>query len=266
MKQHKLKLFIPVFLSIILSAGCGSTRKISDIIMLNDHEVIIIGLVEYDYSEMENHQITGVNLSLDSKAKHSRLPIPKEYLPKERLKKFEFISFVGDTGTYDLNCRHNAVSGTYSNPITENSFDVEDNGILERYRRYGVHDGKIIYLGKTLVKYTGGNVVNRRIKYEYDFYPVFTDTIALHAFRVSYPDLFNMYANEIIGFKTEFEQCIEYIILELPEEKSLLLRTLVNEHPDHLEDVFQDLNPEKKEIMLEKFMDLDTTEIKKLFE
>lgn len=215
---------------------------------LQDDQVLILGLIEYDYSQLENHNITGIILSVDSDTKCSDFYLSRNALPRDRNKMYKFIAVSGDTGTYKLNICYDAPFNNSTNPITEANVNKDGFSVLDVYREYTFGESKILDIGKISVQYTGGQIINNRIDYDYTIHTLFTDdTLALHAFKKTYPDLFHKYRNDISVVQSELEKCIADILLHESGEKKKLLTDFISAYPGKSERVFKDLNFENTE-------------------
>ena len=229
--------------------SCAVKKGLISIDDLSGDKLLIIGIFEFDYTQLENKNINGIDLFIESEKKVSDFRLSKKYLPEERFKKYNFVSIIGDTGVYEL-CSHQNIAYAPETDNIKSLLDMERNmtslekKILKRYLLYG---GKIINIGKFSVKYEGGTMENGNISYTCNFHLVTSDTIALSAFKGTYPQIYERYKNEIYVFKDEFHKCIEFILNNISEGKSLRIKSYIDEHPERLEYVFKDLTPDTQE-------------------
>jgi hypothetical protein len=82
----------------------------------------------------------------------------------------------------------------------DRSMTSPEKKIIEKYI---FTDCKIVNLGKITVHYTGGNTKDGKITYSYSFSTQYEDTSALHAFRETYPKVYNSSNNDIYSFKNQ---------------------------------------------------------------
>jgi hypothetical protein len=195
------------FAIIFLFQCCSAQKKVITSDDLSEDKVLLIGLVEYDFSQLKNKKIRGIDLFIDSKQKFSDFALSGKYFPDEYDKRYQFISKIGYKGEYEL-CYNRNSSYTPETDHLLTLMDQQRNAASSERKtlqRYSINDGKIINLGKVIVKYSGGTVEEGSTKYFYSFHSVDNDTTALHAFKQSYPLLFDKCKNEIYSFDSEVE-------------------------------------------------------------
>jgi hypothetical protein len=171
---------------------------------LSKGKIIIIGTVEFDYSQLKSKKIKGLDLFLESEEGSKNFYLSEKYLPNESLKNYQFISKVGKKGDYQLNYQQNMSSSETESLVS--LMDMDRNMKTTKthtLQKYELNDCKIINIGKIVVCYTGGTVIDGNISYSYSFYSLGDDTLALHAFKESYPLVFESCRNELCFFKSE---------------------------------------------------------------
>jgi len=240
---------IPLAFSLIFMS-CSAKKSIITVDDLSGDKMLIIGVIEYDYSQLENKKkIRGIELFIDSKEKFSDFELPESYLSSENFIKQQFISTIGNRGDYEL-CLKKGVSNSaesdnlLTNLDMERSMATTSNNIIQKYT---LNDGKIINIGKLVVKYTGGTMENSRITYSYSFHSVNNDTLALYAFKQTYPLIYNKYKGEMYVFKSEFDTCLDFVLNHISEGKRLRLQAYIADNPDRVTIVFKDLNSETQD-------------------
>ena len=245
----KMNQFIIILAAALLFCGCSVNKGTITLDDLSGDKMLIIGVVEYDFSQLENKSISGIELYIESNEKTSTFKMPDDYLKDEKVKKQEFITTIGKWGNYELCFK----KSTTNSPETDNLLSVLDmerspNSIQSNVlQKYTLNDGKIINIGKLIVKYSGGVKEDSRISYSYSFHTISYDTVAIYAFKQAYPEIYDKYKNEIYIFKTEFEASIEYVLNHLSEGKRLRIQSFIDENPDKLEHVFENLNAKTQE-------------------
>lgn len=211
-------------------------------------EVLILGLVEYDFSELENKNISGILLYIDTKGKLSYLKFPNSSLPKNKYKQYDFISVKGKGGDYALEYKKNNKHSSE----TENLLSVMDmekdpssreSSTLQNYK---FKSGNIINLGKITIKYIGGQAEDGRIKYSYTIEHNKQDTMMLDLLKNQYPEIYTNHQDDIYDLYNEFEECIFHIVNNVSEEKSKIILQFIIDHPDKLSKVFANLTPQSQ--------------------
>jgi len=171
---------------------------------LSDNKVVILGVVEYDYTLLENKNLKGLNIFLDSEEKHSDIKLPKICLQNDSQSKQEFISLIGNYCIYRLSKVQDVSSNESDNLLTlMNAYRNQQSFDIRAIQEYSIESGKIINIGKIIVKYHGGKVINGKINYTYSFQTDNNDTLALCVFRETNPTLYNKYSNEVFMFNNE---------------------------------------------------------------
>lgn len=227
-----------------LFISCISGKKVISTDDLPDDKILIVGLVEYDYTSLESSNINGVEVCLDSEEDHRDFYISKQFLPRNRYRKFKFISIIGDTGIYELNCKYEEPSSASNSLLLEKKVEELKDNFVKKHQKYIFNEGKIISIGKILVKYTGGNIDNNSINYSYSLYTMANDSLALIALRESYPEIYSKYKNEIFVCQSVLETCLEFVLNHISKEKSLIISEFMKKYPDRVGDVFRGLNME----------------------
>jgi len=233
----------------IFFMSCAANKSVRSLNELSGDKLVIVGLVEYDYTQLDNKNINGIELLFDSEGKNMNFQLSKKYLPRERLKEYDYIKIIGDKGFYDLYYKQKKASSSETDNLLslmdmERNTGLASNNILQRY---ALNDGKIMNIGKIVVRYSGGNVESGNISYSYSFHSFGGDTLALHAFKDSYPLIYSKYKNDIYFFKSDLEKCIEFILHNISDGKSLMIKNFMDEHPDRIKYVFKDLTYETQE-------------------
>jgi hypothetical protein len=175
---------------------------------------------------------------------YSNFKMPNRYLPNEKAKKYEFITIVGKMGDYELFYKNQAATPQADNLLTlmdhQRNMNVSNSSSLIKYT---FNDGKIISLGKLIVKYTGGNIETGSIKYSYSFKIDDSDTTALSVFRKTDPLTYSQFQNNIYIFKSDFQKSKEYVLANISMGKKMLIEDLLNYQPAKAEIFFKDLSP-----------------------
>jgi hypothetical protein len=186
---------------------CSGQKKIITVNDLSEDKIIIIGLIEQDYSQLKEKKIKGIELYINSKQEFSDFTLSEKYIPDEYDKRYQFIGKIGYKGDYEL-CYNKIASYT---PETDNLLILMDqpksvsSPSKKTLQKYSINDGKIINIGKVIVKYTGGSVEGGSTRYYYSFRSIGNDTTAMHAFKQSYPLIFDKYKNDVYSFDSESE-------------------------------------------------------------
>jgi len=171
---------------------------------LSDNKVVILGVVEYDYTLLENKNLKGLNIFLDSEEKHSDINLPKICLQNDRQIKQEFISLIGNYGIYRLSKLQDVSSNESDNLLAlMNAYRNKQSTDKRAIQEYCIESGKIINIGKLVVKYQGGNVIDGKINYTYSFQTNSNDTLALCVFRETNPLLYRKYSDDVFMFNNE---------------------------------------------------------------
>jgi hypothetical protein len=185
--------------------SCATHKDILSIGDLSGDQVVIIGLIEFDYSHLENKIIQGIDVYIESGEKCRDIRLNRNYLPNETYKDFNFIGKIGHYGVYEL---HVKKSVNYT-PDTDNLLTVMD---MERnisstqtntLFQFKLYEGKVINIGKFIIQYKGGTIDSGKINYSYELKTVGNDTTALYAFSQAYPEIYETYKNEIYFFTRE---------------------------------------------------------------
>ncbi|NJK85339.1 MAG: hypothetical protein HC906_04595 [Bacteroidales bacterium] len=224
--------------------GCSVNKRALTDTDLQTDKVIIIGLIEFDYSQLKNKEIRGIDLFIESDQEFSDFSLSKKYLPKRNLRDYKFISKLGEKGDYELLYKN--YSETPETDILLTVMDIqraENSDSKKSLLRYTINDGKVINIGKVVVKYIGGDIDYGSIKYSYKFQLDDNDTTVLYAFRQTYPMIYEKYKNDIYVFKNEFNKCYDYILSHLSEGKRIYVLSYFESHPDRLKMVLKDLSP-----------------------
>ncbi|MDC0584250.1 hypothetical protein OAO55_00820 [Bacteroidales bacterium] len=200
----KNKIFLkPIAILVLLFVILSCFAEDNETINHSDkkEQVIILCLIEYDLSELENKNIQGVELFLNTERRIKNIRIPRSYQPKEKGKYYKFICTTGKFGKYEVFYRENNIM-TSTDHFVGMSGDLklkyaeQDNTLL----RVNASSNGIICIGKLKVKYKGGAKEGGTIDYTYEFEKHYNDTIALHAFCESQPELFEKYKNQVYYF------------------------------------------------------------------
>jgi hypothetical protein len=235
--------------------NCCSANK--DLLLVNnlpDDEVIILGTFEYDYSQLTSKNIRGLDLYLNSEEKVEDFNIPRKYLPKGSYKYYRFLSKVGKKGNFDLYYKPRDVYSETNNLL--NLMELERNNLPTPRKNilhsYSLNECKIVNIGKVVVYYSGGYTMDGKISYSYTFSTFYGDTTALHAFRESYPEIYQKYTNEICNSRSELEGCINYVLNNISEEKALMIKKFIEEDPDRARRTFYKLTPKNQKAVAEE--------------
>ncbi|MCK9206744.1 MAG: hypothetical protein M0P66_06495 [Salinivirgaceae bacterium] len=191
-----------VLVSLLILAGCATKKMTLNNESLPENQLVIIGMVEYDFSALKNKTIKGIQMYFKTDETHNPLELPAQYLPVQNRRKYEFIALTGNQGTYDLCFRRNPSSGAESGMLlTQLKLERNDSSqSSDCIQKYALNEGKIINLGKIIVTYHGGEIQDSKIQYSYSFSTHGTDSTALKAFKETYPVLYEKYQNELYYF------------------------------------------------------------------
>lgn len=204
MKKNCLNI---ILMTSFLFLCCTGQKNVITVNDLSEDKIIIIGLIEQDYAELKEKKIKGIELFMDSKEEFADFALSGKYIPDGVDKRYQFISIIGNKGEYDL-CYNKRSSYT---PETDNLLLLMDqqksvsSTSKKTLQKYSLNDGKIINIGKVVVKYTGGTVEGGSTRYYYSFQSIGHDTTALHAFKQSYPLIFDKCRNDVYFFRSESE-------------------------------------------------------------
>lgn len=194
--------FLSVIGLVCLLSCTANKYVISDSDLSND-KVLVLGVVEYDYSQLENKNLNGLSVILDSDGRNLDVQLPEMILQNNGLIRQELISSIGNYGVYSLFNEPNVAmesDNIFTVVKTNKSLDAPSRNVI---REYDIENGKIVNIGKVVVKYTGGKVVDGKIIYSYSFKTNCKDTLALHVFKESNPMVFEKYANEVLSCNDE---------------------------------------------------------------
>jgi hypothetical protein len=234
--------FIILGFSIFIS--CSTQKKVLTVDDLSSDKILIIGLIEDDYTQLKHKNIKGVELIVDSKQDYSDFRLSNKYLPKAYAKKYKFICKIGNRGDYKLSYKNRPETPETDRLLTVMDHQRNENSDIENtLLKYSIKDGKIIDIGKLTVRYFGGNTETGSIKYSYSFHMDDNDTTAVHAFKQSYPIIYEKYKNDIYIFKNEFQKCLEYVLSHISEGKRLFIKNYIENNPDRINIVFNNLSP-----------------------
>jgi len=200
----KNRYFFISAVSALYLLGCTTSRYIISDKDVKGDKAIIVGMVEYDFSQLENKNIKGVSLFLDSQDKLKHINLPEDHLKNDRLIKQQFICSAADYGNINL-CYKPGLSSTETNNLMTlmNAEKVPAASSKIELQEYSINGGKIINIGKLVVNYQGGKVVDGKINYSYTFQTNYGDTSALSVFKQTYPSWYASFSNEIFRFKNE---------------------------------------------------------------
>jgi hypothetical protein len=254
MKNYLLNTGLQFIIVMIVMVNC-SVKK--DIVLLDEElskgKIIIIGTVEFDYSQLSDKKIKGIDLFLESEEVSKNFYLSEKYFPIKSFKNYQFIAKVGKKGDYQLNYQQNMSSSETENLVSLMDMDRNMQASTKHtLQKYTLNDCKIINIGKIVVCYTGGNVIDGKISYSYSFNSFGGDTLALHAFKESYPLVYESCQNDICSFKSEFEACMDYIFGHISEDKKRVIKKFIEDHPDKLKSFFKDLTSENKQEYVEQ--------------
>jgi uncharacterized protein YlzI (FlbEa/FlbD family) len=253
MKTKAAILQIIVFL---LLTNC-STKKQITIPDVSEGKLIIVGLIEYNYTQLKNKRIKGIDIYLDSKNEAKNFSLSSKFLPTDENKYYKYISKIGTKGIYELVYQHSNFSGELDYLVSLMELDKNSNSQSKiPIQEYTFNDCKIINIGKIIVNYKGGEIVDGIINYSYTFSYRSNDTTSLFALKQTYPALFDAFKNDICCFKGDFEQSIDYLLAHISEGKKIVVKQFIEDHPDKTKIVFKDIsldNIQKYIEMIEKF-------------
>jgi hypothetical protein len=254
MKNYSLPSRLQFIVVMTLMISCSVKKDIASLDEdLSKGKIIIIGTVEFDYSQLKSKKIKGLDLFLESEENSKNFYLSEKYAPNESLKNYQFISKVGMKGDYQLNYQQNMSSSETESLVSLMDMDRNMKTTTKNtLQKYELNDCKIINIGKIVVCYSGGNVIDGNISYSYSFYSVGGDTLALHAFKESYPLVYESCRNDICFFKSEFEKCMDYVLGHITEDKKPIIKKFIEDHPDKQISVFKDLTNENKQKYIEQ--------------
>lgn len=267
LKTMKNFLILFMFAGLIALFSCSTGKKITEK-DLNNNNIIIIGTIEYDYSELIKKNIKGIKVFITSDNKQCKVDLSERNLPQEKMRRREFISIIGTYGDYSLAYNYPIASQETEN--LKNLMDMDANQKTNTSKiiveKYSIRSGKIINLGKIIVKYKGGQNVDGKINYSYVFDTNWEDTLALNTFKIEYPEIFRRYIDDVYSFKDDIQMNLEYIVKNLSEEKGKILSNFINEQPEKTKILFNNLNNSNKEFYLNNFQKLSDEEFKTFLE
>ena len=229
--------------------SCAVKKGVITIDDLSAEKILIIGVIEYDYSQLEKISSTDLELSVKSKKEVSDFKLPEKYLPDEQFKKYNFISIIGDTGVYELCLAQHRISTSETDDFL-NLMDIDRDLTSTKentLKKLSLYRGKIINLGKIIVKLKSDNVKESNTSYTYTVRSVDSDTVAIYAFKETYPLIYHRYQNDVYVIRNKINECLEYILTNISEAKSQLLLSFIKDHPDQIDFIFKDLTPETQE-------------------
>ena len=200
----KTNYFCISIISVLCLLSCSANKNIIAEDDLSGNNFVILGIVEYDYTQLENKNLKGLHIFIDSEEKHSDIKLPKRYLQNDRRIKQKYIGLVGNYGIYWLSVMQDVSSDESDNLLAlMNAYRNQKSTDKRALQEYCIESGKIINIGKFVVKYQGGKVIDGKINYTYSFQTDSNDTLALGVFRKTNPSLYKKYSNEVYMFNNE---------------------------------------------------------------
>jgi len=200
----KTNYFYISIISVLCLLSCSANKNMIAEDDLSGNNFVIIGIVEYDYTQLENKNLKGLHIFIDSEEKHSDIKLPKRYLQNDRRIKQKYIGLVGNYGIYWLSVMQDVSSDESDNLLAlMNAYRNQQSFDKRALQEYCIESGKIINIGKFVVKYQGGKVIDGKINYTYSFQTDSNDTLALGVFRKTNPSLYKKYSNEVYMFNNE---------------------------------------------------------------
>lgn len=200
----KTNYFCISIISVLCLLSCSANKNIIAEDDLSGNNFVILGIVEYDYTQLENKNLKGLHIFIDSEEKHSDIKLPKRYLQNDRRIKQKYIGLVGNYGIYWLSVMQDVSSDESDNLLAlMNAYRNQQSFDKRALQEYCIESGKIINIGKFVVKYQGGKVIDGKINYTYSFQTDSNDTLALGVFRKTNPSLYKKYSNEVYMFNNE---------------------------------------------------------------
>lgn len=186
---------------IIYFLSCSTNKYVISDNDIRDNRVIILGVVEYDFTQMENKNIKGLDIFLDSNDKILNFKLPNNFLQNDRIIKQYFISSIVNFGNFRLCYRRNVSSSESDNLLTlMNAYRNNNTSEKIALQEYSINAGKIVNIGKLIVKYQGGKVNSGNINYSFSFQFNNNDTLALHAFKKTYSSIYKKFSDELYMF------------------------------------------------------------------
>jgi hypothetical protein len=200
----KTNYFCISIISVLCLLSCSANKNIIAEDDLSGNNFVILGIVEYDYTQLENKNLKGLHIFIDSEEKHSDIKLPKRYLQNDRRIKQKYIGLVGNYGIYWLSVMQDVSSDESDNLLAlMNAYRNQQSFDKRALQEYCIESGKIINIGKFVVKYQGGKVIDGKINYTYSFQTDSNDTLALGVFRKTNPSLYKKYSNDVYMFNNE---------------------------------------------------------------
>ena len=200
----KTNYFYISIICVLCLLSCSANKNMIAEDDLSGNNFVILGIVEYDYTQLENKNLKGLHIFIDSEEKHSDIKLPKRYLQNDRRIKQKYIGLVGNYGIYWLSVMQDVSSDESDNLLAlMNAYRNQQSFDKRALQEYCVESGKIINIGKFVVKYQGGKVIDGKINYTYSFQTDSNDTLALGVFRKTNPSLYKKYSNEVYMFNNE---------------------------------------------------------------
>jgi len=200
----KTNYFYISIISVLCLLSCSANKNMIAEDDLSGNNFVMLGIVEYDYTLLENKNLKGLHIFIDSEKKHSDIKLPKRYLQNDRRIKQKYIGLVGNYGIYWLSVMQDVSSDESDNLLAlMNAYRNQQSFDKRALQEYCVESGKIINIGKFVVKYQGGKVIDGKINYTYSFQTDSNDTLALGVFRKTNPSLYKKYSNDVYMFNNE---------------------------------------------------------------
>jgi len=200
----KTNYFYISIITVICVWSCAVNKYMISDNDLSGNTFVIIGVVEYDYTRLENKNLKGLHIFVDSEEKHSDIKLPKRYLQNDRLIKQKYIGLVGSYGIYTLSVMQDASSNESDNLLAlMNAYRNQQSSDKRALQEYCIESGKIINIGKIVVQYHGGKVIDGKINYTYSFQTNSNDTLALFVFKETNPSLYKKYSDDVFMFNNE---------------------------------------------------------------
>lgn len=136
-----------LIVTLLVVSACTTQKVTLNNESLPENHLVIIGLVEYDYSALENRTIQGIEIQMKSEEPHVDIQLPDDFLPVKPRCRYEFIALTGDYGNYHLGFRRNTSAGTETGMLlTQLKLERNDSGLHSSnyIQSYTLNDGKLI--------------------------------------------------------------------------------------------------------------------------
>lgn len=243
--KYNLLLFT---LATFLIQSCSLLHVTPTVEDISNGKVLVIGLIEHDYSELLNKKITGIDVYLGTDNFYKKFVFPNPDIENSNDKSYNFIHTIGERGNYELFYFREGFGDNVDDNLlsTIEKERIEGEALKVVLHRFDFSNKKIVNIGKVTVKYAGGEQQVYKnwggINYSYSFNIESKDETALNKFKDHYPEIYNTFKNEICTIRSDYEESLEFVLNNISEGKRLFLIQFMEENQDKLSDSFKELN------------------------